>query len=68
MSYTITHQKSGISYQSKAKTIAGAKREATADATFGGGSVTVHGKEGTTSREFWQELSRYGWEKWSQLR
>lgn len=67
MRYTIHHQ-SGVITTSTAKTLAGAKREASKDATHGGGSVTVHcDGNPVCRREFWQSLDRFGWEKWENI-
>lgn len=58
---------SGVTVESSAKTLAGAKREATKWMTFGGGSVSVQDKHGNTLaiRQFWQNGNHFGWDKWS---
>ncbi|MFA5240353.1 MAG: hypothetical protein WC476_11700 [Phycisphaerae bacterium] len=64
MKYTITAD-SGVSITSSAKTLTGAKREASAWMSYGGGSVYVADKNGPIcKRDFWKNLNRFGWSKW----
>lgn len=57
---------SGVSISSSAKTLTGAKREASKWMSFGGGSVYV--KDTTNGevlmRPFWRNLSHFGWGRW----
>lgn len=59
---------SGVEVDLDAKTLDGAKREASAWITFGGGDVTVSA-DGVpvATRQFWQILNRFGWGKWVSL-
>ena len=66
--FKISHD-SGVEYNSKSKTLIGAKCEATQDMTFGGGHVyvtdTVSGHVWT--RQHWRSYDRFGWRKWERL-
>lgn len=65
--YDISAQ-SGISIQSKYKTLAGVKREASAWLSFGAGDVTIYSDGAPVCRRrAWQSLNRYGWSKWEQV-
>lgn len=57
--------KSGITINANAQTLEGAKREASAWITHGGGSVSVI-SQGVSlcTRHFWENGSRFGWENW----
>lgn len=59
---------SGVEVDLDAKTLAGAKREASAWITFGGGDVTVSA-DGVplATRVFWQERDLFGWEPWETI-
>lgn len=56
---------SGVVVDADAKTLTGAKREATRWMTHGGGAVYVleDGRE-VCFRPFWESGSRFGWDKW----
>lgn len=56
---------SGVEVDATAKTLTGAKREASRWMSFGGGSVyvVVDGRD-VCVREFWQNGNRFGWKKW----
>lgn len=66
--YLINHA-SGASNCAEAATLLGAKREASGQMTFGGKSVSVVNTKTKEiwRREFWQELNRFGWEKWTKV-
>jgi len=63
MENIIKHE-SGITNVVKAKTLRSAKREATNQAAFGGGSVTLYFDGEIWVRKFWRQLRSYGWENW----
>jgi len=56
---------SGVEIDLDAKTLIGAKREASKWISFGGGDVTVSadGKP-VAIREFWQVRHLFGWDPW----
>ena len=60
---------SGVINKATATTITGAKREASKQLTFDGGSVHVYDtKTGETwSRVFWRSINRFGWDKWKKI-
>ena len=66
--FTIKHA-SGVINKAKAKTLTGAKREASQEMTHGGGSVSVTDRETgeVWQREFWQNLNRFGWGPWKRV-
>jgi hypothetical protein len=59
---------SGVEVNLDAKTLVGAKREASAWITFGGADVTVCA-DGVpvATRAFWQNLNHFGWDAWATL-
>ena len=59
----------GDRIRSAAKTILGAKREATNWITFGGGNVYIFQDDGVPlwMRKFWQSGDRYGWDRWQKI-
>lgn len=63
------HHTSGITNRADATTLTGAKREASGQMTFGGGSVTVEEREtGRFFRRcFWHDLNCFGWESWTEI-
>lgn len=62
--YTITAD-SGVTINSTSKTLVGAKREASAWMSFGGGSVWVlQAGEPVAMRRFWRDGNRFGWGRW----
>lgn len=68
MSTYSIHHASGVVTTSSAKTLTGAKREASKDMTHGGGSVTVYAdNQPVCKREFWQSIRHFGWEKWQNI-
>ncbi len=60
----IIRHESGIANVVKAKTLTSAKREATNQATFGGGSVVLFFDGEIWVRKFWNQLRSYGWDNW----
>jgi hypothetical protein len=66
MVFYICHE-SGVINRANAKTLAGAKREATREKSFGGGSVWIEDENRNmlAMREFWQIGNSYGWNKWN---
>lgn len=65
--YTI-HHASGVVTTSTAKTLTGAKREASKDMTHGGGSVTIYaGNKPACQRVFWQDRNQFGWGRWENV-
>lgn len=65
--YYIYHEKSGIQYPANSKTLLGAKRQASADASYGGGTVYIlDGKNGMAlcKREFYATLQDFWWSQW----
>jgi hypothetical protein len=66
--YAITAE-SGVSVDCDAHTLLGAKREASAWMSFGGGSVTLIDKatKETWTREFWQSGRSFGWNAWKKI-
>lgn len=68
MSYIIRAQ-SGAEIESKAKTLVGAKREASAWITHGGGTVYVLDAERNPIcyRRMWSEGHRFGWLRWEAI-
>lgn len=57
---------SGVSVPANAKTLAGAKREATKWAAFGSGDISIVENGSTVCvRRFWQNGNRFGWRKWA---
>lgn len=56
---------SGVVVDATAKTLTGAKREASKWMAFGGGSVYVvaDGKD-VCVRKFWQNGNHFGWDAW----
>ena len=64
--FKIYAHKSGITEIANAKTLAGAKREASDWMSHGGGSVSVLDMDGyvLATRCFWQNGNRFGWDKW----
>lgn len=56
---------SGVKTISNAKTIIGAKREASKLMTHGGRSVYVESPNGVIyQRKFWSSGRNFGWDKW----
>jgi hypothetical protein len=66
MKRTIEHA-SGVVNNVNATTLLGAKREASREMTYGGGSVYLNFDGETWKREFWQNLNRFGWSKWRKV-
>ena len=65
MTYTAYASESGIEVRLNARTLIGAKREASAWINFGGGSVTIScDGNPVATREFWQSLNNFGWDRW----
>jgi len=60
---------SGVSCVASSRTMLGAKREASAQATFGGGDVEIVDLETGERwrRVFWQKLHCFGWEPWEEV-
>lgn len=67
MRNTIEHE-SGVINSVNAKTLIGAKREATKEMSFGGGSVTLYFNGEIWTREFWSGVRNFGWNKWEKVR
>jgi len=69
MSDYYIYAENGASIKSNAKTIVGAKREASKWLSFGAGDVSVENvKTGEKwVRRFWQHLNHFGWEQWIQI-
>jgi hypothetical protein len=64
MEYT-AHASSGVVVDLEAKTLTGAKREASEWISFGS-DVTVCGdNKPIAMREFWQERNLFGWAPWT---
>jgi len=56
---------SGVIVQAKSRTLAGAKREASAWMAFGGGSVYVEDETGVICyRRFYKNGNHFGWHEW----
>jgi hypothetical protein len=66
MKNTIKHQ-SGVTNNVNATTLTGAKREATKQMSYGGGSVTLYFDGEIWYRNFWQQLNRFGWDRWTKI-
>ena len=62
------HADSGINITAKAKTLIGAKREASNWISHGGGSVYVDQNGKTVAmRKFWSSGRHFGWDKWTSV-
>jgi hypothetical protein len=65
MRFTAYAATSGVEVDLDAKTLLGAKREASDWITFGGGDVIVSADgEPVAVRYFWRVLDRFGWGPW----
>ena len=67
MTYT-AQASSGVTVNLNAKSITGAKREASSWISFGGGDVTVCAAGAPVAiRRFRQNLNRFYWDRWEAL-
>jgi hypothetical protein len=66
--YQINHE-SGVSNRADARTLTGAKREASSQMTYGGGSVEVVDivTGDVWRREMWQSGHSFGWSRWTKV-
>ena len=66
MKYSIINTKSEITIESSAKTLIGAKREATRQASFGGGSLVIVDQEGNvlSTSKLEEDFGKFYWTKW----
>ena len=65
--FDMTAQASGVSVMCDAHTLLGAKREASAWMSYGGGSVVLHDRQTDERwiRRFWSTVNgKFGWGKW----
>lgn len=64
--YHIYHSKSQMNFESSAKTLIGAKREATSQMTHGGGGVSISDDQGNVicGREFVERIGGFKWMPW----
>jgi hypothetical protein len=59
---------SGVRVDLDARTLTGAKREASAWISFGGGNVTLCADGVPVAmRRFWRNLNHFGWDRWEAL-
>jgi hypothetical protein len=67
MDNTIRHD-SGIVNTVRSRTLLGAKREASREMTYGGGSVTLYYDGEVWHRELWTSGHSFGWGGWTRKR
>ena len=65
--YYILNCKSEILVKSNAKTLMSAKREASKQKSFGGGTLEILDQDDNLLTEsiFWNTLNHFGWYKWT---